>query len=29
LHRMSIHSRDESAIKDYVTRIGDTFIGRT
>jgi probable F420-dependent oxidoreductase len=29
LHRMPIHSRDESAIKDYVTRIGDTFIGRT
>jgi probable F420-dependent oxidoreductase len=28
LHRMLIHSRDESAIKDYVTRIGDTFIGR-
>ena len=28
LHRMPIHSRDESAIKDYVARIGDTFIGR-
>lgn len=28
LHRMPIQSRDESAIKDYVTRIGDTLIGR-
>jgi probable F420-dependent oxidoreductase len=28
LHRMPSHLRDESAIKDYVTRVGDTFIGR-
>ncbi|HLZ60250.1 MAG TPA: LLM class F420-dependent oxidoreductase [Ktedonosporobacter sp.] len=28
LHRMPIHSRDGSAIKDYVTKVGDTFIGR-
>jgi len=28
LHRMPRESRDASAIKDYVTRIGDTFIGR-
>lgn len=28
LHRMSIQSRTGSAIKDYVSRIGDTFIGR-
>ena len=28
LHRMPWHRRDSSAIKDYVTRVGDTFIGR-
>ena len=28
LHRMPIQSRDAPAIKDYVARIGDTFIGR-
>jgi probable F420-dependent oxidoreductase len=28
LHRMPLHRRDSSAIKDYVTRVGDTFIGR-
>jgi probable F420-dependent oxidoreductase len=28
LHRMPSHLRDESTIKDYVTRVGDTFIGR-
>lgn len=28
LHRMPAHSRDASAIKDYVARVGDTFIGR-
>lgn len=28
LHRMPRESRDESAIKDYVTRVGDTLIGR-
>ena len=28
LHRMPGHRRDSSAIKDYVTKIGDTFIGR-
>ena len=28
LHRMPLHRRDSSAIKDYVTKIGDTFIGR-
>ncbi|SRR5260221_13585 len=25
---MPLHRRDSSAIKDYVTRVGDTFIGR-
>ena len=28
LHRMPLDRRDASAIKDYVTRVGDTFIGR-
>lgn len=28
LHRMPAHSRDASAIKDYVARVADTFIGR-
>ncbi len=28
LHRMPEERREASAIKDYVTRIGDTFIGR-
>lgn len=28
LHRMPAHSRDVSAIKDYVARVADTFIGR-
>lgn len=28
LHRMPFHRRDDSAIKDYVTKVGDTFIGR-
>ena len=28
LHRMPLHRRDSSAIKDYVTRVGDTLIGR-
>jgi probable F420-dependent oxidoreductase len=27
LHRMPLHRRDESAIKDYVKKVGDTFIG--
>ncbi|QBD75567.1 LLM class F420-dependent oxidoreductase [Ktedonosporobacter rubrisoli] len=28
LHKMPLQSRDASAIKDYVTMVGDTFIGR-
>ena len=28
LHRMPRHLRDESAIKDYVSRVGDMLIGR-
>jgi probable F420-dependent oxidoreductase len=28
LHRMPLHRRDSLAIKDYVTRVGDTLIGR-
>jgi probable F420-dependent oxidoreductase len=28
LHRMPAHRRDSSAIKDYVTKVGDTLIGR-
>jgi len=28
LHRMPLRHQDEAAIKDYVTRVGDTFIGR-
>ena len=28
LHRMPLDRRDSSAIKDYVTRVGDTFIRR-
>jgi probable F420-dependent oxidoreductase len=27
LHRMPVNRRDEAAIKDYVAKVGDTFIG--